>query len=94
MFEFSPIKGSSQQAFSSTQTPNCPTTLTPVKENEPSVCRQLSYNDIETNEINCAITPPIVTCIKYNSRHATLLSELFGDYPRFVLLDELHRHKT
>ena len=69
LFEFSPIKDNSQPAFSSTPTPNCPTTSTPVKENEPSFRRQLSYNDIETNEINCVITPAYVLNTIVNMLH-------------------------
>ena len=65
LFEFSPIKNSSQQAFSSTLTTDCPTTSTPVKENEPSARRQLSLNEPQTKEINCAIPQPTSVSRKY-----------------------------
>ena len=90
LFQFSPIKNSSQQAFSSTPTTDCPTTSTPVKENEPSARRQLTLNESQTKEINCAITQLTSVSRKYNSTHARLLADIFSDDPRFARYDVLH----
>ena len=90
LFEFCPIKNSSQQAFSSTPTTDCPTTSTPLKENEPSARRQLTLNEPQTKEINCAITQPTSVSRKYNSTYAGLLADIFGDDPRFARYDVLH----
>ena len=78
MFDFSPIKDNSQ-SFS--------TTSTPVKENEPNTRRQLSFNEYE---INCTITEPTCVSVKYSSTHAGLLTDIFGDDPKFVRYDFLH----
>ncbi len=54
------------QSFSATPTTECPTTSTPLKENEPNARRQLSLNEQhQTNEINCTITDP--TCVVLNT---------------------------
>ena len=90
MFDFSPIKDNSQ-SFSATPTTECPTTSTPVKENEPNARRQLSLNEQhQTNEINCTITEPTCVSVKYSSTYAVLLADIFGDDPHFARFDFLH----
>ncbi len=93
MFDFSPIKDNSQ-SFSAIPTTECPTTSTPVKENEPNARRQLSLNEQhQTNEINCTITEPTCVGVNYSSTHAGLLADIFGDDPQFARYDFLHTEK-
>ncbi len=81
MFDFSPIKDNSQ-SFSATLTTECPTTSTPVKENEPNARRQLSLNEQhQTNEINCTITERTCVSNKHSSTHAGLLADI--EYKRY-----------
>ena len=47
-------------------------------------------NEPQTKEINCAITQPTSVSRKYNSTHAGLLADIFGDDPRFARYDVLH----
>ena len=50
----------------------------------------MTLNEPQTQEINCAITQLTSVSRKYNSTHAGLLADIFGDDPRFARYDVLH----